>query len=106
MLLDVLEEVRQLRRRASGLRRRPYTDREILPLLDDLLALAGGFFPRANKRPGNNKWIYNFGRREFDQIMVEPVHKGRNAIPRHWRTAQIRAVHQVLDVIEAWIEEA
>ena len=90
---------------AERLRRIPFTEKEILRLLNDLIETLKPFLPKAKKKKRNNSWYYSFGWKEIGLIKVEPVHGSRNAIPQRIRNRQVKSVFQVLDIIESQIKE-
>ena len=102
---DALEEIRRLRGAAEDLRGKVYKDALIRKLLDDVVFTLKPLIPNAKMTMRNNKWVYNFGIKGMDLVMVERVHKGRNAVPQKWRSRQIKAVIDLLDYLEAEVTQ-
>ncbi len=99
-------EIARLRSEADRLDSIPFTEKEILKLLEDLLRSMKHFLPKAElKEKKSNKWICNFGVKGLPMIMVERVHGSRKAIPITWRKQQINAINEALDFVESCLEQ-
>lgn len=100
------DEIARLRREAAYLDSSPFTEKEIIRLLEDLIRSVKRFLPRAElKEKKGNKWVCNFGVKGLPMVMIERVHGSRDAIPVTWRKKQINAVNEALDFVESCLEQ-
>ncbi|MDA2930465.1 hypothetical protein MYX84_11050, partial [Acidobacteria bacterium AH-259-O06] len=73
------------------------------------LSSGNGNEPECNASSGSsekkNKWVYNSGIQEIPLIMVERVHGSRDAVPVTWRSKQLNAIEDILNLIESQLGE-
>jgi len=101
----VQEDIAKLRAQADLLDSIPFTEKEILRLLNEMVNSLSSYWPKATVEPKKtNKWICNFRIKGLPIIMVERVHGSRNAIPISMRKKQINGIHEALDFAESCLE--
>jgi hypothetical protein len=98
---DIAKELLRLRRWAKELDHKAFRHDDIVPLLKDVMKTFASHLVNPTYREKDNKWTFNFGLEGLPLIMVERVHKGRDAIPQIWRKRQINAIEEILDAVEA-----
>ena len=100
----VAGEIARLRSEVKSLKGKPFGHKPMVKLLKDVIASLKAYLPKAEIRKNNNKWVCNFGIKNL-LVMVEKVHKGRDAIPRIWRSKQLNTVVELLDLVESQVKE-
>ncbi len=100
----VTGEIARLRSEVKSLGRKPFGHKPMVSLLKDVIASLKAYLPKAEIRKNNNKWICNFGIKNLI-VMVERVHRGRNAISPFWRSKQLNAIVELLDLVESQVKE-
>ncbi len=102
---EILDEIARLRKEVKFLRRRRFDHKPMVALLEDVITSLRVYLPNAAIRKKNNKWVCNFGIKDLPLVMVERVHGSRDAIPPIWKSKQLNAVVELLDLIESQVEE-
>jgi len=101
----VAGEIARLRSEVKSLGRKPFGHKPMVKLLKDVIASLKAYLPKAEIRKSNNKWVCNFGIKDLPLVMVERVHRGRDAISQFWRSKQLNTVVELLDLVESQVKE-
>ena len=101
----VAGEIARLRSEVKSLGRKPFVHKPIVSLLKDVIASLKAYLPKAEIKKKGNKWVCNFGIKDLPLVMVERVHRGRNAISPFWRSRQLNAIVELLDLVESQVKE-
>ncbi len=102
---EVAAEIARLRSEVKSLRTKRFKHTAILALLEDVFTSLKVYLPAAKVSEKKNKWVYNSGIREIPLIMVERVHGSRDAVPVTWRSKQLNAIEDILNLIESQLRE-
>ena len=102
---EVAAEIARLRSEVKSLRAKPFKHKAILSLLADVFTSLKVFLPDAKVSEKKNKWVYNSGIQDIPLIMVERVHGNRDAVPVTWRSKQLNAIEDILNLVESQLGE-